>query len=62
MGIKAKVIRGVYIKGIGYKEGAVVDLDGQTFGELLTANYVIAATEDAPAPKTEDTKAAKVGK
>lgn len=63
MGIKAKVIRGVYIKGVGHKEGAIVELDGQTFGELLTANYVV-AVQDAPAsePKGDEGKAAKAGK
>jgi len=48
--IRAKVIRGVYIRGKGYAEGAIVELSGQEFGELLTSNYVIAAPKEEAKP------------
>ncbi len=57
MGIMAKVIRGVYIRGKGYREGEIVELSGQEFGELLTSHYVVAAPEEPVAKPAEDKKA-----
>jgi hypothetical protein len=47
--VKAKVIRGVYIRGKAYPEGTIVDLSPQEYTELKHTNYVVAAPAEAPA-------------
>lgn len=46
--VKAKVLRGVYVRGKAYGEGAIVDLSPQEFSELKHTNYVVAAPVEAP--------------
>lgn len=46
--VKVKVIRGVYIRGKAYAEGAVVDIPGDDYGELFTAGCVVKHVESAP--------------
>ena len=48
--MKAKVIRGVYIRGKAHAEGEIVELSGQEFSELKHTNYVVAAPTEAPKP------------
>ncbi|MGH7605412.1 MAG: hypothetical protein ACRENK_15630 [Gemmatimonadaceae bacterium] len=48
--MKAKVIRGVYVRGKAFPEGAIVDLSPQEFSELKHTNYVLAATPEDLAP------------
>jgi hypothetical protein len=50
---KAKVIRGVYIRGVAYGEGAIVDVSAQEMQELKSTNYVVSATPDDLAPKVD---------
>jgi hypothetical protein len=50
---KAKVIRGVYIRGVAYGEGAIVDVSVQEMQELKSTNYVVSATPEDLAPKVE---------
>jgi hypothetical protein len=57
--LKALVIRGVYIRGQGYAEGAVVELSPQEFAELRSWNYVVAAPPVAPAPASVEAPASK---
>jgi hypothetical protein len=38
--VKVKVIRGVYIKGRAYAEGAIVEVTEADYGELKSARYV----------------------
>jgi hypothetical protein len=50
---KAKVIRGVYIRGTAYGEGSIVDVSTQEFQELKSTNYVVMATpEEVAAAET----------
>ncbi len=52
--MKAKVIRGVYVRGKAHPEGAIVELSAQEFSELKHTNYVVAAPAEAPpAPAVE---------
>ena len=55
--MKAKVIRGVYIRGKAYPEGAIVDVTPIEFAELKSTNYVVAAPEP---PKPQETEFAFV--
>lgn len=41
--MKAKVIRGVFIRGTPYPEGAIVELSKHEFAELKNTNYVVEA-------------------
>ena len=50
--MKAKVIRGVYIRGKAYPEGAIVEVTGLEFAELKGTNYVVAVPEE-PAEATD---------
>ena len=56
--MKARVIRGVYIRGKAYPEDAIVELSPIEFAELKNTNYVVAATESA-APAAESKKDAQ---
>jgi hypothetical protein len=51
---KARVIRGVWIRGTPQAEGAIVELSPQEFGELKTWNYVVAVTDADLAPAKAD--------
>ena len=59
--VKGKIIRGVYVRGVPYPEGAIVEMSGYELAELTTANYAVKATEEdlaPPAPpKPKDAKA-----
>lgn len=48
--MQAEVIRGVYIRGKAYPEGAIVELSKQEFLELKGWNYVREAPPPAAAP------------
>jgi hypothetical protein len=48
--MKAKVIRGVYIRGKPYPEGAIVEVNPIEFAELKSTNYVVAAPAEPARP------------
>jgi len=50
--VKAKVIRGVYVRGTAYPEGAIVEVTPIELAELKATNYLVEAREE-PAQQVE---------
>ena len=57
--VKAKIIRGVLVRGTGYPPDAIVDVTPLELAELRATNYAVAATP-AEVAAAEQPKAAKV--
>jgi hypothetical protein len=49
---RAKITRGVYVRGIPYAEGAIVEVNAQELGTLIGSNYAVEAPAEAEAPKS----------
>lgn len=54
--MRAMVVRGVYIRGTPYPEGAIVEMTRNEFLELRTYNYVVEAPEEKKEKQEEHKK------
>lgn len=50
--VRARILRGVYVKGVAYPDGAIIEVDGNTFAELKAYHYAIEAPLPKPAPQS----------
>jgi len=57
--VKAKIIRGVLIRGTAHPEGAIVEVTPLELAELAATNYAVAAPEERAAKIDDKQEKAK---